>query len=297
MKRDTTIVSAGRDPEANHGIVNPPVYHTSTIIQDSVGEMRRKSDARARGDTVTMYGRIGHPTSLALEEAMAELEGGFKSFAFPSGLAAIATAMTAYVGTGDHVLITDSAYRPTRSYCDGVLKRMGVETTYYDPLIGSGIAELIRPNTKIVYVEAPGSQTFEMQDIPAIAEAAHAAGAFVLMDNTWATPLFFRPFEKGVDVSIHAGTKYIVGHSDAMLGIVTTNEATAERFLREVDSACVHHNVSTRFSDGEEFGFGAEIGISTDKLHARGPMALRELTSYQYRVRGEGQLKAPVSPA
>lgn len=225
MKQDTTIVSAGRDPEANHGIVNPPVYHTSTIIQESVGEMRRKSDARARGETVTMYGRVGHPTSLALEEAMAELEGGYKSFAFPSGLAAIATAMTAYVGTGDHVLITDSAYRPTRSYCDGVLKRMGVETTYYDPLIGTGITELIQPNTKIVYVEAPGSQTFEMQDIPAIAEAAHAAGAVVLMDNTWATPLFFRPFDKGVDVSIHAGTKYIVGHSDAMLGIVTTNES------------------------------------------------------------------------
>lgn len=225
MKRDTTIVNAGRDPEGNLGIVNPPVYHTSTIIQESVGEMRRKSEARAMGETVTMYGRIGHPTSLALEEAMAELEGGYKAFAFPSGLAAIATAMTAYVATGDHVLITDSAYRPTRSYCDTILKRMGIETTYYDPLIGAGIADLIRPNTKVVYVEAPGSQTFEMQDIPAIAEAAHAAGAFVLMDNTWATPLYFRPFEKGVDVSIHAGTKYVVGHSDAMLGIVTTNEA------------------------------------------------------------------------
>lgn len=225
MKQDTTIVSAGRDPEANGGIVNPPVYHTSTIIQSSVGEMRRKSDARAQGEVVTMYGRIGHPTSLALEEAMAEIEGGYRCFAFPSGLAAIACAMTAYVGTGDHVLVSDSAYRPTRSYCDGVLKRMGIETTYYDPLIGAGIADLIRPNTKIVYVEAPGSQTFEMQDIPAIAEAAHAAGAIVMMDNTWASPLYFRPFEKGVDVSIHAATKYIVGHSDAMLGLVTTNEA------------------------------------------------------------------------
>ncbi|WP_416896894.1 MAG: cystathionine beta-lyase [Minwuia sp.] len=225
MKRDTIIVSACRDPEANLGIVNPPVYHTSTIIQESVGEMRRKSEARARGEQVTMYGRIGHPTSLALEEAMAELEGGYRCFAFPSGLAAIAAALTAYVGTGDHVLVSDSAYRPTRSYCDTILKRMGIETTYYDPLIGSGIAELIRPETKIVYVEAPGSQTFEMQDIPAIAEAAHAAGAVVMMDNTWATPLYFRPFEKGVDVSIHAGTKYVVGHSDAMLGLVTTTEA------------------------------------------------------------------------
>lgn len=225
MKQDTKIVSAGRDPEANLGVVNPPVYHTSTILQPSLGEMRRKGEARARGETVTMYGRIGHPTSLALEEAMAEIEGGHRCFAFPSGLAAIAAALTAYVGTGDHVLVTDSAYRPTRSYCDGLLKRMGVETTYYDPLIGGGIAGLIRENTKIVYVEAPGSQTFDMQDIPAIAEAAHAAGAVVMMDNTWATPLYFRPFEKGVDVSVHAGTKYVVGHSDAMLGLVTTTEA------------------------------------------------------------------------
>ncbi len=225
MKQDTTIVTAGRDPESNHGVVNPPVYHTSTILNPSMATMKEKGARREKGESVTMYGRIGHPTSLAFEEAMAEVEGGYRAFAFPSGLAAIAAAITAYVSAGDHILVSDSAYRPTRSYCDGVMKRFGVETTYYDPLIGAGIADLIRPNTKIVYVEAPGSHTFEMQDIPAIAAAAHKAGAMVLMDNTWASPLFFRPFEHGVDVSIHAATKYIVGHSDAMLGVVTTNEA------------------------------------------------------------------------
>lgn len=225
MKQDTTIVTAGRDPESNHGVVNPPVYHTSTILNPSMATMKEKGARREKGESVTMYGRIGHPTSLAFEEAMAEVEGGYRAFAFPSGLAAIAAAITAYVSAGDHILISDSAYRPTRSYCDGVMKRFGVETTYYDPLIGAGIADLIRPNTKIVYVEAPGSHTFEMQDIPAIAAAAHKAGAMVLMDNTWASPLFFRPFDHGVDVSIHAATKYIVGHSDAMLGVVTTNEA------------------------------------------------------------------------
>lgn len=225
MRQDTTIVTAGRDPESNLGVVNPPVYHTSTILNPSMATMKANGARREKGETVTMYGRIGHPTSLAFEEAMAQVEGGYSAFAFPSGLAAIAAALTSYVAAGDHILVSDSAYRPTRSYCDGVLKRFGVETTYYDPLIGAGIADLIRPNTKIVYVEAPGSHTFEMQDIPAIAAEAKKAGAMVLMDNTWASPLFFRPFEHGVDVSIHAATKYIVGHSDAMLGVVVTNEA------------------------------------------------------------------------
>lgn len=232
MKQDTTIVTAGRDPESNLGVVNPPVYHTSTIVNPSMAVMKGKSAAREKGETVTMYGRIGHPTSLAFEAAVAEIEGGYSAFAFPSGLAAIAAALTAYCSAGDHILVSDSAYRPTRGYCDGVLKRFGVETTYYDPLIGAGIADLIQPNTKIVYVESPGSHTFEIQDIPAIAAAAHKAGATVLMDNTWASPLFFRPFDHGVDVSIHAATKYIVGHSDAMLGVVVTNEAAWQPLRR-----------------------------------------------------------------
>lgn len=232
MKQDTTIVTTGRNPEANHGAVNPPVYHTSTILFESMAAMRAAGAARERGEAVTTYGRAGHPTTLAFEEAVATLEGAHRAYAFPSGLAALAAALTAYVGQGDHMLVTDSAYRPTRNYCENVLKRFGVETTYYDPLAGGDIAGLIRPETKVVFVEAPGSQTFEMQDIPAIAEAAHAAGAFVLMDNTWATPVYFRPYEKGVDVSIHAATKYLVGHSDAMLGVVTANARAWEPLRR-----------------------------------------------------------------
>jgi cystathionine beta-lyase len=147
----------------------------------------------------------------------------------PSGLAAISTALMAVAGSGDHVLVTDSVYRPTRNFCDGVFRRMGVETTYYDPLIGADIARLFRPNTRAVFTEAPGSQSFEMQDVPAIAKVAHEKGAVVLMDNTWATPLYFRPLDHGVDLAIQAGTKYIGGHSDIMFGCVAANAATHAR--------------------------------------------------------------------
>lgn len=223
MKDETRLVTGGRKPEKYHGVVNVPVFHTSTIIHESVQDMRDSGNNRGGEKSVTAYGRVGHPTSLAFEEAVAELEGGYKSFAFPSGLAAISTALTSYLSAGDHVLITDSAYFPTRRVANLNLARFGVDVTYYDPLIGAGIEDLIRPNTKVVYTEAPGSHTFDMQDIPAIAEVAHRHGAVVMMDNTWASPLYFKPFEHGVDVSIHAATKYLVGHSDAMLGVVTTN--------------------------------------------------------------------------
>ena len=167
------------------------------------------------------YGRRGTPTSWALENAVAELEGGYRTLAYPSGLAAIAGTLFAFLKSGDHLLMTDSVYAPTRRFCNQTLKRFGVETNYYDPQIGSGIQELLRPNTTVVFTESPGSHTFEVQDIPAIAEVSHTHGAKVLMDNTWASPLFFKPFAHGVDVSIQAGTKYIVGHSDAMLGTAT----------------------------------------------------------------------------
>jgi cystathionine beta-lyase len=175
-----------------------------------------------------VYGRRGTPTSEALENALRELEGpGCAGVALlPSGLAVIATALMSVTAAGDHILVSDSAYRPTRTYCNGILKRFGVETTYYDPLIGKDIAKLMKPNTRAVFVEAPGSQSFEMQDIPAIAAVAHDKGATVLMDNTWATPLYFDAFAKGVDLSIQAGTKYIGGHSDIMFGTVSANAAT-----------------------------------------------------------------------
>ena len=183
-----------------------------------------------------LYGRRGTPTSEALEDALRALEGPDCAGValLPSGLAAISTALLAVLNAGDHLLVTDSVYQPTRKFCDGMLKRYGVATTYYDPLIGGGIAALIQPNTRAVFVEAPGSLSFEIQDIPAIAAAAHAKGAVVLMDNTWATPLYFRAFEKGVDLSIQAATKYIGGHSDVMLGTVSANKATWERLADTV---------------------------------------------------------------
>lgn len=184
------------------------------------------------------YGRRGSPTSEALESALQTLEGAACAGVrlCPSGLSAVSTALIAILAAGDHLLVTDSVYRPTRIFCDTVLGRLGVTTTYYDPLIGGGIGALMQPNTRAVFIEAPGSQTFEMQDVPAIAEAAHRAGALVIADNTWATPLFFRPLDHGADVVIQAATKYIVGHSDVMLGVVAAN-ATVWPRLRDTVTA------------------------------------------------------------
>ncbi len=217
----TGLVTAGRDPHGFHGFVNPPVVHASTVLYPSAEEFLAH---RAR----YQYGRRGTPTTEALEQVVQELEGPQCAGValLPSGLSAISAALLSVVRAGDHVLITDSAYGPTRAFCDQMLTRLGVTTTYYDPLIGGGIAALIQPNTRVVFTESPGSLSFEMQDIPAIAAAAHAKGAVVLMDNTWATPLYFRALDFGVDLSIHAGTKYFSGHSDVMLGTVAANSAT-----------------------------------------------------------------------
>ena len=217
----TKVVTAGRDPASYYGFVNPPVYHASTVLYPSAEDFAAH---RAR----YQYGRRGTPTTEALELALQELEGPQCAGVslLPSGLAAISAALLAVVHSGDHILVTDSAYQPTRNFCEQVLKRLGVTTTYFDPLIGAGIADLFKPNTRLVYLESPGSLTFEMQDTSAIAKAAHEKGALVLMDNTWATPLYFRPLDHGVDLAIQAGTKYIGGHSDLMLGTVSANAAT-----------------------------------------------------------------------
>lgn len=225
MNIDTTIVTAGRDPESNHGVVNPPVYHVSTVLAPTLAARAANYAARQHRGRGPLYGRRGNPTAVAFERAVAAVEGGYDALSFPSGLAAVASTLMSYLSAGDHLLINDAVYGPTRNLCQGILKRHGIETTFYPPLIGAGIAELVRPETRVVYVESPGSLSFEVQDVPAIAEAAHARGAVVIMDNTWASPLYFRPFDHGVDVSIQAATKYIVGHSDAMLGAVTTTEA------------------------------------------------------------------------
>jgi cystathionine beta-lyase len=217
-RAETKVVTAGRDPASYHGFVNPPVYHASTVLYPSAEDFVAH---RAR----YQYGRRGTPTTEALELAVQELEGPQCAGValLPSGLAAISAALLAVVHAGDHVLVTDSAYGPTRNFCEQVLTRLGVATSYYDPLIGGAIETLMQPNTRLVFLESPGSLSFEMQDVGAIAKAAHSKGALVLMDNTWATPLYFRPLEHGVDLAIQAGTKYIGGHSDVMLGTVSAN--------------------------------------------------------------------------
>jgi len=221
MKQDTLITTLGRDPDKNHGIVNPPVYHASTITAPTLEAFREKRTRRGELDVFT-YGRQGTPTHQALEVATAGLLGGDRSVCLGSGLAAIDAAMLAFLESGDHVLMVDSVYGPARRFCDSFLARFGVETTYYDPLIGSGIKDLIQNNTKIVYTESPGSLTFEIQDIDAIASEAHKRNCVVIIDDTWSSGVFFKPFDHGVDVSVIAATKYIVGHSDVMMGIITT---------------------------------------------------------------------------
>ncbi|MBV9956556.1 MAG: cystathionine beta-lyase [Pseudolabrys sp.] len=224
QKPDTRLVTGGRDPQSFHGFVNPPVVHASTVLYPTAADQVAH---RAR----YQYGRRGTPTSEAMENALKLLEGDQCAGValLPSGAGAISTALLTTLSAGDHLLVTDSVYRPTRNFCDTILKRMKIETTYYDPLIGKDIGKLMKANTKVVFVEAPGSQSFEMQDIPAIADVAHSKNALVLMDNTWATPLFFDAFAKGVDMSIQAGTKYIGGHSDIMFGTISANAATYPR--------------------------------------------------------------------
>ncbi len=227
-KQDTRLAHGGRDPARHHGFANTPIYRGSTVLYPTLASLEAN-------DQDYSYGRLGTPTVQALESTLAELEGGHATLLTPSGLSAVSAALLAFVSAGDHILVSDSVYRPTRRFCDNVLKRLGVRTTYYDPLIGDGIAKLLTDKTKVVFTESPGSQTFEVQDIPAIAEAAHARGAVVIMDNTWATPLYFKPFAHGVDVSIQAATKYIVGHADAMLGAITTTKETTQAVSRVHD--------------------------------------------------------------
>jgi cystathionine beta-lyase len=213
----TRLVTAGRDPSAQHGFVNTPIYRGSTVLYPNAEDFLQR---KAR----FTYGTKGSPTTESLEIAWNDLTGAAGTVLVPSGLAAIAVALMSCLKAGDHLLVTDSVYRPTRNFCDSTLKRFGVETTYYDPLIGADIATLFKPNTRAVFTEAPGSLSFEMQDIPAIVKAAHAREVLVLMDNTWATPLFFPAHAKGVDIAIDAGTKYLSGSSDLLLGLVSANE-------------------------------------------------------------------------
>jgi cysteine-S-conjugate beta-lyase len=221
----TAIIHTARDPAAQHGFVNPPVYRGSTVLFPDLATLES-------GKQAFTYGRKGNPTMRALEDALCALEGGTRTILTSSGLSAVTTALLSFAKAGDHVLVADTCYRPTRMFCDEVLTGLGVDITYYDPLLGAGIAALFRPNTRVVYTESPGSQTFEVQDIPAIAAACRAREIWLLMDNTWATGSYFKPFQHGVDVSIQAGTKYVVGHADALLGVVTAGERAAKQLLK-----------------------------------------------------------------
>jgi cystathionine beta-lyase len=232
LKPATRLVNTARE-FSEHGIVSPAVYHASTILFPNVQALTERKQTY-------VYGRRGTPTLRALETAIATLEGGHDAKVCGSGLAAVTTALLAFLKSGDHLLMTDAVYAPARHFCDTLLKACGVETTYYDPLIGAAIGELIRPNTRVVYCESPGSQTMDVQDIPAIAAEAHERDCVVILDNTWSGGHYFKAFVHGCDVSVHAATKYIVGHSDAMMGAITCNEKTWGRLLEAHGSLGQH---------------------------------------------------------
>jgi len=222
LSPETRLVAAGRE-YSEHGFVNPAVYHASTVLFPTAQAMRDRAQEY-------VYARRGTPTSCAAESAVALVEDGHAAKITSSGLAAISTALLAFLKAGDHLLITDTVYHPARYFCDTLLKGLGIETTYYDPLVGGGIASLVRPNTRVVYCESPGSQTMEVQDIPAIAEQARKHKCVVITDNTWSAGHYFKAFDHGADISLQAATKYLVGHSDAMMGSVTCSAETWPRF-------------------------------------------------------------------
>ncbi|MDC9700951.1 MAG: cystathionine beta-lyase [Alphaproteobacteria bacterium] len=213
----TRLIHGRRAPKEQFGFINTPIYRGSSIIHPDL-------ETFETADLPYIYGRKGTPTMAAFEGLMAELDGAAGAISTPSGLCAVTTAILSCVSTGDHILVNDNVYRCTREFCDTILKRMGVETKYYDPTIGAEIQSLMRPETRLVYTETPGSHTMEMQDIPAIADIAHKNGSIVLTDNSWGTPLFFDALGKGADLCIHAATKYIAGHSDTLIGAVSANE-------------------------------------------------------------------------
>lgn len=214
---ETRIVNGGRDPQRFDGFVNTPIVRGSTVLSPTVADLEAHTGRYS-------YGRRGNPSVEALEQALTDLEGGAGVVLTPSGLSAISVALLSVLEAGDHLLMVDTAYQPTRRVCDAVLRRYGIETSYYDPLAGAGIEALIRPNTRAIFMESPGSQSFEMQDVPAIVEVARRHSLTTLIDNTWATPLFFRPHDAGVDVAIQAGTKYLGGHSDLNIGTVSATD-------------------------------------------------------------------------
>ncbi len=252
LRPATLVTQAGRAPFEHFGFVNPPIYRGSTVLFPTVAALEGLRQPYT-------YGTKGTPTTRALEQAWSEIAGAVDTVLTPSGLAAIGLALLTATHAGAHALIADSAYQPTRIFCDGLLKRFGVNVEYYDPLIGGGVAAMMRPETTAVLVESPGSQSMEIQDVPAIAAAAHAHGACVIADNTWATPLLFPPHERGCDLAVEAGTKYLAGHADVLIGLVSANAKWAKR-LRTTFNA---------------FGMGSSPDDASLALRGLRTMALR----------------------
>ena len=280
LRPRSRLIHLGRDSETSQGFVNIPPFRGSTVLYPDVGTLEK------RGQRYT-YGTHGTPTTDALCEAWSEISGAAGTVLVPSGLFAIIAALTTALSSGDHLLVTDAAYRPARIYCDTILKRMGVETTYYDPAIGAGIEALIRGNTRAILVEAPGSQSLDMQDIPAISAAAHAKGVCVVMDNTWATPLFFSPHAHGVDMAVEAGTKYLSGHSDLLLGLVTANAAWFPRLHATMDTLAVQ--------PGPEDVYLALRGLRTMELRLR--EAERQALALAHWFEGRAEVLRVIHPA
>jgi cystathionine beta-lyase len=254
LRARTKLVHAGRHPFEQHGFINTPIYRGSTVLYPTY------ADLVARNARFT-YGTIGTPTTEALESAWSEIADAAGTVLAPSGLAAISLALLTALKSGDHLLVTDSVYRPTRNFCDSVLKRMGVETTYYDPLLGAAIEALVKPNTHAIFLETPGSQSFEIQDVPAITAVAAAKGLATILDNTWATPLFFPPHAFGIDMAVEAGTKYLSGHSDLLIGLVSANERWFKKLRATFDAFAM--------SPGPEDVFLALRGLRTLELRLK----------------------------
>ena len=229
LRRRSRLIALGRDSELSHGFVNLPAFRGSTVLYPDVETLKK-------GGQRFTYGRRGTPTTQALSAAWTDLCGAAGTMLVPSGISAITSALMATLSAGDHLLMSDSVYGPSRFLANTTLKRLGIETEFYDPRIGAGIEKLMRPNTTTIFAESPGSETFEVQDTPAIAAAAHARGACLILDNTWATPLFFSPHAHGADIAIEAGTKYLSGHADLLIGLVSANAAWFERLRRSTET-------------------------------------------------------------
>jgi cystathionine beta-lyase len=276
----TRLAHAGRNPDEQFGFVNTPIYRGSTVLYPTV-------DAINKREQRYNYATKGTPTSDALNTAWAEISGAAGSVAVPSGLAAVALSLLSTTKAGDHVLITDSVYRPTRVFAEDFLHRFGVSVTYFDPMIGSGISSLFQSNTSTVFTESPGSQSFEVQDVPAIAAEAHKKGISVIMDNTWATPLFFPPHNMGVDIAVEAGTKYLGGHSDLLLGMVTANESHWKRLRETYDlfAMCA----------GPEDMFLALRGLRT--MHLRLKQAEQQALAMAHWLKNRPEVATVLHPA